>query len=849
MAGMPMIIYSNDGTKSYGPAGGGDYDYFYSNNTFKFVTEKLKEQNITDILGYTNVKDGLDVEYDKNSEETLSILESDMGYIIRQSDFPAVPPQNYKELVQKTADAYRKKSGTTAQVSVGELPDKIRSLKVEGGVPPNGREWKQSNINTGTFTHICCGENGVWVAGSLYRGSVKYYGIYYSLDGRNWTLSNVIGDSINSICYGNGIFVAVGTNMYYSNDGMTWIQNGPSDCLKIEYGNGIWVTGNSEELFYSYDGISWKHAATPGNTVTIYYANNMWIAGVVNQPLLWSHDGINWDSCSLDTIAETFLSIFYNDDYWVTADAERGEIFRSLDGIDWEYAGDAAPTYSIIYENGIWIFATSAGIYFSDDDITTVEPSNVRNEEVYFVNYANGIFIALGQYNIYYSLDGIKWTKSNEVSGKILVSAYLANGIWVAGTGNGLYYSLASFDRSPASMPVEDTSWATASEAKITSMLADAKAGKINLEDYWKVGDTRKITLDNKSYNGNAGSMTTNNEEVELVLAELLSVSTSYGAKNGFIVTTKNCLKTKMMINSNGTNTGSFADSNMCAFLNDGTNGFLGMLPDWLANNLLTVNVKTADPYNGTTIETTQHKIFLPTEREIFGDGYGNEGSGYSNNTEVNLAELKHWKYYQTTSNRVKQVNGSNSYWWERSPSYYFSNMFCIVRSGGDANISDADIPSGVAPCFCIGTPPAKSITASVSTVSGASYGFKKNSNGYFESQNIGLHNTAALCKLTITVIGSYNVSLDCINYAESIFDFGLISTKNSTLTTSNTEDSNVLKSFKGSSQSGVQNVSLGTLKDETATFYIKFRKDSSGNNYNDSLQWKLKADGNIVNI
>lgn len=247
---------------------------------------------------------------------------------------------------------------------------------------------------------------------------------------------------------------------------------------------------------------------------------------------------------------------------------------------------------------------------------------------------------------------------------------------------------------------VKTVAWTTGSDADVANMISAAHQGLINLEDYWAIGDTRTIILDNKNYNGSAGNMTTSNEQVQLVLAEKLSVSTSYGKANGFIVTTKNCLKTGMMMNLNDTNTGLFAGSDMCAFLNDSANGFLGMLPDWLANNLLTANVKTADPYDGTTIKTTQHKIFLPTEREIFGAGY--EGNGYLNNTEAKLAELKHWKYYQTTSNRVKQVNGSNSYWWERSPSGYYSNMFCIVRSGGDANISNADIPSGVAPCAII---------------------------------------------------------------------------------------------------------------------------------------------------
>ena len=249
---------------------------------------------------------------------------------------------------------------------------------------------------------------------------------------------------------------------------------------------------------------------------------------------------------------------------------------------------------------------------------------------------------------------------------------------------------------------VKIVTFATGTDAEIEDMINAAHDGLINLEDYWAVGDTRTITLDNKTYNGNAGSMTTSNEQVQLVLAEKLSVNTSYGKSNGFIITTKDCLKNSMKMNSTNTNSGSFSGSAMCQFLNDETNGFLGMLPDWLANVLLTADVKTADPYNGTTISTTQHKIFLPTEREIFGAGYGYSGNGYSNNTEANLAELTQWEYYKTSVNRIKQINGSNNSWWGRSPHYDYDYFFCYVNSNGSTDTGYASNFHGVAPCAVV---------------------------------------------------------------------------------------------------------------------------------------------------
>ncbi len=132
-------------------------------------------------------------------------------------------------------------------------------------------------------------------------------------------------------------------------------------------------------------------------------------------------------------------------------------------------------------------------------------------------------------------------------------------------------------------------------------------------------------------------------------------------------------------------------------------------------------------------------------------------------------------------------------------------------------------------------------LTYTVETDSGASYGFKTNASGCYESENKGMNSSAAVCVLTLTAVGSFDVNLDCIAHGESNYDFGLISIKTSTLSTGNSEDTtNVLKSFKGLSSSSVQKVSLGTIKDETAKFYIKYKKDGSSNSGNDSLQFKV---------
>ena len=119
-----------------------------------------------------------------------------------------------------------------------------------------------------------------------------------------------------------------------------------------------------------------------------------------------------------------------------------------------------------------------------------------------------------------------------------------------------------------------------------------------------------------------------------------------------------------------------------------------------------------------------------------------------------------------------------------------------------------------------------------------ASHQFKLNSNGYYESQCTGTNNGWSLCRVEFNIAGSYE--LKCISNGENNYDFGILSTINNTLEASNKVDTaNVKKSFKGSSSTSVQSVSYSGVK-VGDYIYVKYRKDTSVNKYNDSLQFKV---------
>lgn len=127
-----------------------------------------------------------------------------------------------------------------------------------------------------------------------------------------------------------------------------------------------------------------------------------------------------------------------------------------------------------------------------------------------------------------------------------------------------------------------------------------------------------------------------------------------------------------------------------------------------------------------------------------------------------------------------------------------------------------------------------------VVAVPDATYGFELNSEGYYVSKNYHIKNSAALCKVVFNLPYETQVRLDCINSGENNYDYGIISQIDKTLTTDNTVDGStkVLKRFTVSS-TNVQAVTL-TVPSGEHFIYIKYRKDSSNDYDNDTLQFKV---------
>ena len=134
-----------------------------------------------------------------------------------------------------------------------------------------------------------------------------------------------------------------------------------------------------------------------------------------------------------------------------------------------------------------------------------------------------------------------------------------------------------------------------------------------------------------------------------------------------------------------------------------------------------------------------------------------------------------------------------------------------------------------------------KPSTWTVEAISGASYGFELNSSGYYESKNKGVNSSYAICRVKLNLSTKARVIFNCINYAESNYDYGLLGNVDTALTLNASADSNVAKSFKGFSQSTVQTFGYSINAEGEHFIDVKFIKDGSNSSNNDTLQFTVE--------
>ena len=251
--------------------------------------------------------------------------------------------------------------------------------------------------------------------------------------------------------------------------------------------------------------------------------------------------------------------------------------------------------------------------------------------------------------------------------------------------------------------------WADGTDEEIAAMLAAHYEGKIDISDYWAVGDKRKIHLNAMSATGVSESHHADDYDFVIIGIKHDDLTTPINGitKAAITIQLDRMLFTDTTteydssydtaheygyMNSSNTNAGGWTS---CARRTWCNSVFFGALPQTIQDTIKQVDKKTSAGSQSSTINTDHDKIFLLSEIEIFGTttySFSGEGSQYS--------------YFTTASNRYKKPRYDSSYvsgcWWERSPRSSGSSAFCIVGRDGSAGSGYASSTFGLVPACAL---------------------------------------------------------------------------------------------------------------------------------------------------
>lgn len=193
-------------------------------------------------------------------------------------------------------------------------------------------------------------------------------------------------------------------------------------------------------------------------------------------------------------------------------------------------------------------------------------------------------------------------------------------------------------------------------------------------QQFFKVGDSKTVNIGGTNY------------EVQIIgFNHDDKVS---GGKAAYSFQLVDCLNQTQQMNTSNTNTGGWNGSAMRGRMST----YKSQLPAALRNVIKTVKKKSGTGGGSSSgTQQTNDDLFLLSEIEIFGTTtYSVAGEGTQ------------YEWYKAGNSRIKKVNGSANYWWERSPYSGNTNGFCIVGSSGSASYNSAGNSYGVSFGFCV---------------------------------------------------------------------------------------------------------------------------------------------------
>lgn len=226
----------------------------------------------------------------------------------------------------------------------------VVSLEIDNtGVPFPIRDWVPVALDPAANLSITYSET----LKLFVRGSSSSDGLYYSSNGRDWSISNILSKDyvIKSIIWVEGwsVFITFSEDrVIYSSNGITWTEydNGvdlgalksPSQIVYYENLNKVFCVADGGKVFF----INEDYTSSGLETIPSSFSTNNFsgvatdgkiiIATSTNaSALLFSADGINWRSITVNV----GYSIGYSSTLKSWCFGSNNRVYYSLNGVDW----------------------------------------------------------------------------------------------------------------------------------------------------------------------------------------------------------------------------------------------------------------------------------------------------------------------------------------------------------------------------------------------------------------------------------------------------------------------------------------------------------------------------------
>eukprot|EP01034_Spumella_vulgaris_P046897 gene46897-58498_t len=246
---------------------------------------------------------------------------------------------------------------------------------------------------------------------------------------------------MKSVAYGNGRYVLVGdapldngtTNLGFTNlaltttDGVSYsagetihLQGGTYSFNDVAFGNGTFVAVGTDAMIQtSKDGLKWNYSQVEfgKNLRSVAFGDNKFVAVGDNGLILYSYNGKSWAK-STSAAIYSYNSVAYANGLFVLV-GPKGVLATSTDGNFWMYrsAGTNENLYGVAFGNGKWLAVGSNNTMITSpnaeqwtakhpatglngkvfkyvENIVWENPSSQTSENLVGIAYGNDLFFA-----------------------------------------------------------------------------------------------------------------------------------------------------------------------------------------------------------------------------------------------------------------------------------------------------------------------------------------------------------------------------------------------------------------------------------------------------------------------